>query len=98
MQVKALKIDFPKIIGFGFLLLILFLIIFATFLPKYTKIKELAQENDALSQKISQVESEIVALKKDLEAIKEDPFYLEKIAREQLGAVKDNEAVIHIEE
>jgi len=98
MQVKSLKIDLPKVIGFGFLFLILSLIIFATFLPKYTKIKELTQEKEAISQKINQAEGEIGELKKDLEAIKEDTFYLEKIAREQLGAVKDNEVVIHIEE
>ena len=67
-------------------------------MPKYTKRKELLEENEALNRKIEVVEEEIRVLKQDLESFKDDPFYLEKIARQHLGAVKENEVVIHIEE
>ena len=98
MQVRSLKIDFVKLLGFALLAVIILLIISFTFLPKYTTIRELAEENEALSKKIDEVKAEIGTLKEDLEHLKEDPFYLEKVAREQLGAVKDNEVVIKIEE
>ena len=95
---KNLRIDFVKLIGFVVLGLVILLIISFTFLPKYTTIRELAEENEALSKRVAEVKQEIDVLKTDLRHLKEDPFYLEKVAREQLGAVKDNEAVIKIEE
>ena len=98
MPEKPLKVDFVKLIGFVVLGLVILLIISFTFLPKYTTIRELTEENEALSKKVAEVKQEIGVLKNDLKHLKEDPFYLEKVAREQLGAVKDNEAVIKIEE
>ena len=95
---KNLRVDFVKLIGFVVLGLVILLIISFTFLPKYTTIRELTEENEALSKKVAEVKQEIGVLKNDLKHLKEDPFYLEKVAREQLGAVKDNEAVIKIEE
>ena len=95
---KNLRIDFVKLIGFVVLGLVILLIISFTFLPKYTTIRELTEENEALSKRMDEVKQEIDVLKKDLQYIKEDPFYLEKVAREQLGAVRDNEVVIKIEE
>ena len=95
---KNPKVDFVKLIGFVVLGLVILLIISFTFLPKYTTIRELTEENEALSKKVAEVKQEIGVLKNDLKHLKEDPFYLEKVAREQLGAVKDNEAVIKIEE
>jgi cell division protein FtsB len=95
---KNLKIDFVKLIGFVVLGLVIVLIISFTFLPKYTTIRELTEENEALSKRIDEVKKEIQTLKEDLTHLKEDPFYLEKIARDQLGAAKDNEVVIKIEE
>jgi len=98
MGVKYLKIDFVKITGFLFLGIILLLIISFTFLPKYTKIRELAEEDSALSKKIEEEEKEIDRLKQGLGSIEKDSFYLEKLAREQLGTVREDEVVIHIEE
>ncbi|MFC1514626.1 septum formation initiator family protein [Candidatus Omnitrophota bacterium] len=98
MQEKSLKVDFFKLIGFVLLGIIILLIISFTFLPKYTTIRELTEENEALSERIDEIKIEIDTFKDDLEHLKEDPFYLEKVAREQLGAVKDNEVVIKIEE
>ena len=98
MQVKSSRIDFAKFTTYLILALILFAIISFTFLPKYTKIKELAEQEDALSKRIDKTTNEVAALEQDLESFKKDPFYLEKAARNQLGTVKDNEVVIHIEE
>ena len=98
MQARPSRIDFVKILGFLFLSIILLLIISFTFLPKYTKIRELSEEGNALSRKIEEEKEEINRLRQDLDSLDKDPFYLEKVAREQLGAVKEDEVVIHIEE
>ncbi|MBN2120830.1 MAG: septum formation initiator family protein [Candidatus Omnitrophica bacterium] len=97
-MIKGPKIDSLKLIVFLVLGCIILFIISFTFLPKYTKIKELAEEEQALSEKISQAEKEVGTLRNDIESLKDDPFYLEKVARDQLGAAKDNEVVIKIEE
>ena len=97
MRVKSSKIDFVKFLTYFIPVLILLAIISFTFLPKYTKIKELAEQQDALSERIENTQKDVDTLKKDLKSFKEDPFYLEKAARNQLGAVKENEVVIHIE-
>jgi len=98
MPVKFLKIDFFKLTGIIFLGGVLFLIIFLLFLPNYTKIKELREEYQTLSEKIEETREEINSLKVQLNSIDKDSFYLEKVAREDLGVSRDNEIVIKIEE
>ena len=98
MAVKSSKIDFVKILGLIFLCLVFLSIISFTFLSKYTKIRKLAEEGDALSKRIEDEKREIERLKEDLKALDDDPFYLEKVAREKLGTVKEDEVVIYIEE
>ena len=98
MRARKLKIDFSKFLSFVLFAALLLLIISFTFLPKYTRIKELTEENEALSRQIEEVKQEIATLRKDLRSFKEGPFYLEKMAREHLGAAKENEVVVQIEE
>ena len=98
MPVKSLKIDFFKVLGFLFLGVILFLIIFFLFLPGYTKIKELREECNILSKSIEDTRKEIETLKTQIGSWDKDPFYLEKVARENLGLLKENEVAVKIEE
>ncbi len=97
MRLKVSKIDPLKTAGIVFLGLVIFLIIGFTFLPKYTKIKEFVAESKALSQNINKTQEEINQLRQDLSDLEKDPFYFEKFARKELGAVKEGEVVIHIE-
>ena len=98
MAVKSLRIDFFKVLGFLFLGVILFLIIFFLFLPNYTKIKELREEYNILSKSIEETKKEIETLKIQIGSWDKDPFYLEKVARENLGLLKENEVAVKIEE
>jgi len=98
MPARPLNLNLFKVLSIAFAVLILLLIIAFTFLPNYTKIKELNRKEKALSQKIKEVKEENQELKTDLELLKGDVFYLEKIAREKFGAAKDKEVTIQIEE
>jgi len=97
MRLKVSKIDLLKTAGIVFLGLVIFFIIAFTFLLKYTKIKEFVAENKALSQNINRTQEDINRLRQDLSDLKKGPFYFEKVARKELGAVKKGEVVIHIE-
>lgn len=96
-KIDSLKIDPLKTAGIVFLGLVIFLIIGFTFLPKYTKIKEFVAESKALSKNIEKTKEEIDRIKQDLSDLKKGPFYFEKVARKESGAVKEGEVVIHIE-
>ena len=83
----------------GFLLLTAIVsIIYFLFLPNYTKIKKLQERNKELESNIIVLAEDIEILKDDLENFKNDPFYLEKIAREQLGIARDNEVIVSVED
>jgi cell division protein FtsB len=48
--------------------------------------------------RIAAMKGEIANLKDDLNKFKTDPYYLEKVARNELGLAKDNEVIVNIEE
>ncbi len=98
MPVKISNLNLFKVLSIAFAIFIFLGIIAFTFLPNYTRIKELSRKEKVLSQKITRYEKENQQLKTDLESLKDDVFYLEKIAREQFGAAKDKEVTIQIEE
>lgn len=76
--------------------IIFFIAIFKLF-PNYSQIKELKEENNQYIEKIAEMEKEIKTLNHDLDNFKTDPFYLEKIARNELGMANDNEVIVHVE-
>lgn len=98
MRVELLKTNLLKIISYCFVVGIILLIIVFTFLPKYTKIKELNREKKELNDKIAGLKRKNKELRRKSGSLKNNSFYLEKIAREELGAVKENEVSIHIKE
>jgi len=95
MRERLLKIDFFKIFRALILFLSLIIVISMVLLPNYTKIKRLKEEKAALLDKIEKVKKEIVNLREDIKSL-DKPFYLEKFAREELGIIKENEAVLDI--
>jgi len=97
MQVELSKIDSSKVLAILVILVALFLIISFAFLPGYTKIKELREENQRQKREAALLQQEISNLDSSLERIHDDPFYLEKVAREELGASRDNEITLKIE-
>ncbi|MBI5181411.1 MAG: septum formation initiator family protein [Nitrospirae bacterium] len=54
--------------------------------------------HNQLKEDISRLEDENRRFKKDAEALKSDPEYIEKLARERLGLVKEGETVYQYNE
>lgn len=83
--------------------LVLFTIIFISFLYLFVNIifgetgliryLELRDKRFRLEQEIKDVEMKNARLKSDLQQMKENPFYLEKHAREDFGMAKPDEYI-----
>ncbi|MBU0709497.1 MAG: septum formation initiator family protein [Candidatus Omnitrophica bacterium] len=80
----------------GFWLFGITIVLLIIFLPGYTKLQELRDRNSDLEVKIGQLAKENSLLQKELERIKNDPVYQEKIAREKMGVVRKGEIPIKI--
>ena len=72
------------------------IVVLILFLPSYTKMQDLKQINLQYEQQIKDLVYEQAHLKEELRMLKEDPDYLEKVAREKMGLVRDGEVVYKI--
>lgn len=78
-----------RLFGFLFVLILIFL-------PGYSKFQELYQKNKLLEEKIRQLEISNKKLTNELSRLKEDPVYVEKVAREKLKVTKKGEIIFKI--
>ncbi|MCL5022479.1 MAG: septum formation initiator family protein [Nitrospirae bacterium] len=60
--------------------------------------RELAQKKTHLVSEIGQIEATNAQLKTELKLLKENPFYIEKYAREDFGMAKPDEYVFKYEQ
>jgi cell division protein FtsB len=63
------------------------------FLPGYSELHKLREDNDQLKRRISLLEEHNEKLKEDMQKMKQDPDYIEKKARKKLGIVKKGEII-----
>ena len=77
-------------------LFILTVIIVVVFLPSYSKMQELKQKNLELAQKITFLEVKNKQLEQEGKFLKNNPEYLEKVAREKMGLIRQGETVYKI--
>lgn len=66
------------------------------FIPGYVRIKELAGLLKAQEEQIEEVKQNNKRLEEELEKLKNDPLYLEKVAREKLGVVRKGEVIYKV--
>ena len=66
------------------------------FIPGYLRIRRLLRENRELERQIQQVRQENERLAEEQRRLKEDPVYLEKVAREKLGIAKEGEVIYQV--
>ncbi|MBN2483224.1 MAG: septum formation initiator family protein [Candidatus Omnitrophica bacterium] len=92
------KIDSLTLLRFGALLLALGLLGAIVYFPTYSHLQKLRKENKRIESDIEQLHDEITEYEQMLKGIRENPDYFEKIARENLGVIKDNEIIIDIQE
>lgn len=74
-------------------LFILTVIIVAVFLPSYTKMQDLTQKNKDFKQRIQELTAENEYLQAEKKRLEEDPLYLEHIARDKMGVVREGEVI-----
>ncbi len=79
-----------------FILFAIALILFLMFLPSYQKMQDLKQKNLQYEARIRQMRRENLRLEEERRLLIEDPEYLEKVAREKLGLIKEGEVIYKI--
>ena len=77
-------------------LFIITIIIVVVFLPSYTKMQELKQKNLEFQERITELEARSKKLEEEQQFLRNNPDYLEKIAREKMGLIRQGETVYKI--
>ena len=72
-------------------------VLFVVFLtPKLLQIEKLQRRSDALEAEVARLKAEDTALEAQLRLLRDDPVYLEKIAREKFNKAKEGEIVYKV--
>jgi len=80
----------------GIWIFIVAFLILVVFLPTFSQKRELNQKNLQLERQIELFEKENVRLREEKRLLIEDPVYLERVAREKMGIVRDGEMVYRL--
>jgi cell division protein FtsB len=78
---------------------ILFAVAFAVlmiFLPTFSKWQDLKVKDNEYQAKIEALEQENQRLLEEKRLLEEDPTYLEKVARERMGLIREGEVIYHL--
>jgi len=70
------------------------ILIIALFLPRFSRLQELKEENRNLKKRVEILTKANEELSKEKEKLENDPSYAEKIAREKLGMAKKDEIIL----
>ena len=71
-------------------------VVLIIFLPSYTTFQDLRQKNLDYDRQIRELRGENVRLLGEKQRLEQDPVYLEKVAREKMGLVREGEVVYKI--
>ena len=83
-----------KIIVLGGIMILLGLL----FWPNSSRLYQLISQDKQLQQKIVELEEENMKLREKIYLLENDPVFLERIARDELGLSKPNETIYKFEE
>lgn len=73
--------------------IILFSALVIVFLPGYSELQKIREENDQLKRRIKLLEKHNGVMKEELSKLEGDRGYVEKTAREKLGIIEKGEIV-----
>lgn len=63
------------------------------YLPVLSKYHDLKQQADELDRQIEKIEKEVAVTRDERDLLKNDPEYLEKVIRDEMGLVKPGEII-----
>ena len=63
------------------------------FLPSYSSLKKHIKRNKTLKTKIQELERENAEIRVEIYKLEEDPLYIEKLARKELGMMRPGETI-----
>lgn len=66
------------------------------FIPSFTRMNDIRQRNRDYERQIGELTAKNRELKEELRLLRDDPEYLEKVAREKMGLVRDGEVIYKI--
>lgn len=67
------------------------IVLLIIFLPGYSKLRQLRSRNDSLIERIEKLKKENTELTKQVERLENDPLYIEKKARDNMGIATEGE-------
>jgi len=71
-------------------------VIIGIFFPAYSKIQKLKQKDQALTQDLERLTAENARLTEENDMLRNDPVYVEEIAREKLKVARENEIIFRV--
>lgn len=73
-------------------------ILVLVFLPSYQRMQDLKQKNRDYELRMQELVRENSRLTEEKKLLEEDPVYLEKVAREKMGLIKEGEVIYRFTE
>ena len=80
----------------AFLLFAVAFAILLIFLPSFSKWQDVEQRDREYQEKIKDLKEEHQGLLEENRLLEEDPDYLEKVAREKMGLIREGEVIYHL--
>jgi cell division protein FtsB len=70
--------------------------VFVVYLPSYMQMQDLRRRNEVFEKRIGELEIDNVKLAEERDRLKNDPEYFERMAREQMGLIREDEVVYKV--
>jgi len=77
-------------------LFVISVIVLLIFLPSYSELQDLRKKNADYVQQIEDLKQERIQLLEEKRLLEDDPIYLEKVAREKMGLIREGEVIYRI--
>jgi cell division protein FtsB len=71
-------------------------VLFLSFLPSYRKMQDLKAKNVEYARRIEALQKRNLYLENEKRLLETDPVYLEKVARQKMGLIRDGEKVYRL--
>lgn len=66
------------------------------FMPTFARMQDSKQKDIEYQTRISALEQENIQLKEERRLLENDPVYLEKVAREKMGLIREGEVIYQL--